>query len=70
VQVGIEISQFKDIKSDVEFAVKLIDEEVVVVLPGRVFQCPNYIRLVVCPPIDKLKEAVTRIEDFCRRHQI
>jgi tyrosine aminotransferase len=36
MMVGIEVNKFKDIKSDVEFSAKLLDEENVVCLPGEV----------------------------------
>jgi tyrosine aminotransferase len=67
-QVVIDFSKFKDIADDLEFSQKLLQEELVVVLPGRIFKGENCIRLVICPPIDKLEEACNRIEAFCARH--
>lgn len=40
MMVGIEIQKFKDIKNDVEFSAKLLDEENVVCLPGEVIYNP------------------------------
>jgi hypothetical protein len=44
--MGIEVEKFKDIKDDVEFTQKLLAEECVLVLPGTIFQIPNFVRLV------------------------
>ncbi len=68
MMVRIDMSTFQDIEDDVDFAKKLVDEEYVVTLPGKVFRSPNYVRLVICPPADKLQEAVKRIASFCQRH--
>lgn len=70
MMVRINPSKFKDIPNDVEFARLLVAEELVVVLPATIFQCPNFVRLVICPPPDKLREAVKRIDEFCKRHHI
>lgn len=56
------------VKNDLEFSKLLIQEESVIVLPGECFNIPNFFRLVVTPPKDKLLEACERINDFCRRH--
>jgi tyrosine aminotransferase len=47
--MGIEVEKFKDIKDDVEFTQKLLAEEYVLVLPGTIFQIPNFVRLVRRP---------------------
>lgn len=67
-KVGIEIDKFKDIPNDVEFARKLLQEQVVFVLPGKIFKCENFVRLVICPPVNKLEEACIRIREFCENH--
>ena len=36
VMVGIEVSKFRDIEDDLDFATKLLAEKSVFVLPGRV----------------------------------
>jgi len=38
-------------------------------LPATIFNFPNYIRLVICPPPEKLTEACDRIAAFCARHK-
>lgn len=50
VQMGIEVEKFEDIKDDVDFTQKLLAEECILVLPGTIFQIPNYVRLVSRPP--------------------
>lgn len=70
LMVKIDTTKFKDIKDDVEFARLLVTEENVVLLPATIFQCPNFVRLVICPPPDKLEEACQRIAAFCQRHHV
>merc|ERR1719193_68259 len=55
------------VKNDLEFSKLLIQEESVVVLPGECFRMPNFFRIVVTPPEDKLVEACARINNFCTR---
>lgn len=69
LMVGIETHKFKDIPNDVEFARLLVTEQNLVVLPATIFKCPNFVRLVICPPPDKLREAVARISEFCQKHR-
>jgi len=68
MMVGVEPTQFKDLKNDVEFSSKLLEEEMVFVLPGTIFKLDNFIRLVICAPEEKLEEASLRIVEFCKRH--
>lgn len=58
-----------DIDNDVEFTQKLLDEEYVCVMPGSCFQAPDYMRIVVCAPLEWHEEACNRIEAFCKRHR-
>eukprot|EP01132_Coremiostelium_polycephalum_P007741 gene7741-9521_t len=67
--IGIDIKKFKDIKDDVEFMGKLLEEESVFVLPGTVFGMPNFFRIVFCAPYEKLTEAYQRIQVFCENHK-
>ena len=66
VMVGLDESTLGD---DVEFSTKLVEEESVFVLPGRVFEMPNYIRIVITSPREILQEACERIHEFCVRKQ-
>eukprot|EP01114_Cavostelium_apophysatum_P022741 TRINITY_DN832_c0_g1_i1.p1 TRINITY_DN832_c0_g1~~TRINITY_DN832_c0_g1_i1.p1 ORF type:complete len:466 (+),score=78.69 TRINITY_DN832_c0_g1_i1:126-1400(+) len=69
MMLGIDISEFSDIKDDVEFSRLLLEEEVVLVLPGKIFRCDNFVRIVICPPVEKLEEAAKRIVSFVERHR-
>ncbi|KAI8978001.1 tyrosine aminotransferase [Pilobolus umbonatus] len=69
MMVGIELGKFKDIKSDVDFSSKLLAEENVVCLPGECFKYPNYVRFVITPTKEQLKEAYKRIAIFCNNHR-
>jgi tyrosine aminotransferase len=66
--VGFDPARYPSLKDDVEFAKSLLAEELVFTLPATIFKCPNFVRLVITPPIDKLEEACSRIEAFCARH--
>jgi tyrosine aminotransferase len=68
LMVGIDVNKFSDIKSDVDFSEKLLQEEMVFVLPGTCFSIPNFIRLVYVAPFEQLEESAVRFADFCSRH--
>jgi tyrosine aminotransferase len=68
MMIGIDVDQFKDISNGIEFAKMLLTEENVQVLPGEIFQMPNYFRVVCCKPVTLIEEAAKRVEDFCTRH--
>ena len=65
VMVGIDE---RLLGNDVDFSTKLVEEESVFVLPGRVFEMPNYIRIVITSPRAILQDACERIHDFCVRN--
>lgn len=68
IMVKIDPEVFTDIKSDVEFAALLVEEESVVVLPGSAFGISNWLRIVFATPLPLLEEAWDRIDLFCLRH--
>lgn len=70
IMVRIDPAIFKDIRSDVEFASLLVEEESVVVLPGTAFGTPNWLRIVFATPLALLEEAWDRIDIFCLRHSV
>lgn len=66
-----------DIHDDVSFMKLLLEEENIVVLPGRAFgmdqedeeECDTPVfRVVFCAPEDVLRSASERISSFCSRH--
>ncbi|CAG8434523.1 5337_t:CDS:2 [Diversispora eburnea] len=70
IMIGINIDELKDVKNDVEFSEKLLQEESVMVLPGECFHYPNYVRIVFTAPPEKLQEAYGRIKEFFVRHHV
>lgn len=64
----IEIDPTKlDVEHDLEFAMRLVDEENVFVLPGTAMGVQNIIRLSFCSDECALDAAARRIEAFCER---
>lgn len=53
---------------DLEFAMRLVDEENVFVVPGMSMGVQNIFRVSFCQPENILAVAACRIESFCRRH--
>ncbi len=68
LMVRIDLERFNDIADGVQFATKLLEEENVQVLPGEIFQCPKYFRVVFTKPFPLIEEATKRVEQFCIRH--
>lgn len=56
------------IHNDMDFAMKLVEEENVFVLPGSTFGVPGTFRVAHSASNETLEEAATRISNFCRRH--
>ncbi|CAC9550331.1 tyrosine aminotransferase [Leishmania infantum JPCM5] len=69
VMLKLNLSYFQDLKSDMEFYEKLLDEENVQVLPGEIFGMSGFLRATVSRPSAVLNEAVDRIIEFCERHK-
>ena len=61
-------SEFKDIKSDLDFVNMLLAEENVSVFHSEPLYKPNYLRLAVLVPVDLLEEGCKRIKEFAIRH--
>ncbi|XP_039273937.1 tyrosine aminotransferase-like [Styela clava] len=68
MMVGISMKNFPEFKSEVEFTEALVSEQSVFCLPATCFDYPNYFRIVLTVPEEKLKEAMTRMEEFCKEH--
>lgn len=58
-----------DIKNDKEFVETLLKEEHVHLTKGSSFGMEGYVRLVSLPEEKIIKEAIERIERFCKRHK-
>jgi tyrosine aminotransferase len=57
-----------DIQNDMDFALKLVQEENIFVLPGSAFGAPGTFRVAFSASEKALEVASKRIADFCRRH--
>lgn len=70
LMVRFDPKSYPDIDGDLDFTSKLMNEESVLVLPGKCFDFPNYLRLCLTVPTNLMKEAIDRISDFCERHHV
>ncbi|KAF7997975.1 hypothetical protein HCN44_009373 [Aphidius gifuensis] len=68
MMVYIDLNSFSEFDTEVDFVQRLLMEESVFCLPGKCFDYPSYMRLVITIPIDMLEEAGNRIHEFCIRH--
>ncbi|KAL8603959.1 hypothetical protein ACOMHN_039003 [Nucella lapillus] len=68
LMVGIKMANFPEFQSDVQFTEGMVTEQSVFCLPASCFQCPNFFRVVLTVPAEKVDEACDRIEQFCRDH--
>lgn len=59
---------FPNIESDLDFTSKLMNEESVLVLPGKCFDFPDYFRVCLTVPANVMESALDRMRDFCERH--
>eukprot|EP00090_Calanus_glacialis_P032098 TRINITY_DN53259_c0_g1_i1.p1 TRINITY_DN53259_c0_g1~~TRINITY_DN53259_c0_g1_i1.p1 ORF type:complete len:524 (-),score=99.28 TRINITY_DN53259_c0_g1_i1:373-1944(-) len=70
MMVRVDMTRFPGITSDLQFVERLVSEESVFCLPGRCFNYPNYIRIVLTVPGPLLEEACDRIMEFCSTHLV
>jgi tyrosine aminotransferase len=68
MMVGIEIADFPEFHSDVDFTQRLVSEQSVFCLPAQCFQYPNYFRVVLTVPEAKIRESCVRMQQFCTSH--
>ncbi|MFS8024143.1 putative tyrosine transaminase [Helianthus anomalus] len=68
VMVKLDLSVFEDIKDDMDFCVKLIQEESVVILPGICVGLNNWLRVTFAIEPSVLEEGIKRLKAFCERH--
>merc|ERR1719495_660860 len=68
--VKVDMTRFPGISSDLQFVERLVSEESVFCLPGKCFNYPNYIRIVLTVPGPLLEEACNRIHEFCSTHLV
>ncbi|XP_066978407.1 tyrosine aminotransferase-like isoform X6 [Macrobrachium rosenbergii] len=68
IEVGVDMDNFPQFENDLQFVEKMIAEESVFCLPGKCFDYPNYMRIVLTVPEKQLKEACGRMAAFCTRY--
>jgi tyrosine aminotransferase len=68
MMIGIDMERFPPFKNDCQFAEAMISEVSVFCLPATCFKYPNYVRIVLTLPENKMKEACERIALFCENH--
>ena len=69
VMVEILLDEFVDIRDDVDFVEKLVQEQSLLCLPGQCFKCEGaFVRLVFSSPIEILEKGVARMREFCEKH--
>jgi len=66
MMVGIDKSALKSIRDDIHFTEGLMQSRSVFCLPGSAFQYPDYFRIVLTVPEEKVREAVNRIAEYCQ----
>ena len=70
LMVRFDPEAFPTIKGDLEFTSRLMNEESVLVLPGKCFDLSNYFRICLTVPTSVMDEALIRIKEFCERHYV
>merc|ERR1711936_271704 len=68
MMVKMDMERFPQFTSDLDFIEKLVSEESVYCMPGKCFNYPGYMRLVLTLPPGLLCEALDRIHEFCSRN--
>jgi len=70
MMVKVDMSRFPNFRSDLDFVEHLVSEQSVFCLPGKCFNYPNYIRIVLTVPEDLLSKACDRMLEFCSAHLV
>ncbi|XP_063529288.1 tyrosine aminotransferase [Cydia strobilella] len=68
MMIQIKMSLFPQFDNELQFVERLVLEQSVFCLPGKCFEYPNYMRIVLTVPEDIMGEACDRITIFCREH--
>lgn len=68
MMVQIDIDNFPEYEDEMDFVQAMVSEQSVFCLPGKCFEIKNYFRIVITVPSDQIREACTRIAEFCDKH--
>ncbi|XP_042507322.1 nicotianamine aminotransferase 1-like isoform X2 [Macadamia integrifolia] len=66
--VKLNLSSLEDVVDDIDFCLKLVKEESVVILPGITVGLKNWLRITFAIEPSSLEDALGRIQSFCQRH--
>ena len=69
VMIKVNIDNLDGFVDDTDFSRRLLEEENLFCLPGQCFNMKNFVRLVICPPEETIREAFERFAIFCGRHR-
>ena len=70
LSIFLDFKKFRDIDNSQTFALKLLEEENVNVLPGSLFYKDNMIRLVILCSDEDIEEFTQRFKEFCARYSV
>lgn len=70
MMVEIELHNFPEFNSDLQFVERLISEQSVMCLPGKCFDVDNFVRIVLTVPKAILMDALNRMHQFCTKHYV
>lgn len=68
MMIGIDIDHFPEYNNDLQFVQSLVKEQSVFCLPGKCFDYPDYMRIVLTVPEDLIWESCIRMVEFCEKH--
>ncbi|XP_050670137.1 tyrosine aminotransferase [Leptidea sinapis] len=68
MMIELKMALFPEFKNEFQFVEQLVTEQSVFCLPGKCFEYPNYMRIVLTVPEEILREACQRITLFCTEH--
>ncbi|KAL9246958.1 hypothetical protein vseg_020436 [Gypsophila vaccaria] len=68
IMVKLNVSILEGIQDDVDFCIKLANEENMIVLPGVTVGLKNWLRVTFALEPSALEEGLERMTAFCRRH--
>ncbi|XP_021191290.3 tyrosine aminotransferase [Helicoverpa armigera] len=70
MMIEIKTSLFPKFDNELQFISKMCNEQSVLCIPGKCFNYPNYMRIVLTVPEEILREACVRITQFCEDHML
>ncbi|XP_038681081.1 probable aminotransferase TAT2 [Tripterygium wilfordii] len=68
LMVKLNLSLLEGIADDMDFCLKLVQEESVIILPGITVGMKNWLRITIATDPSTLEEGLERVKTFCLRH--